>query len=168
MRPTRSDHLSDEVLAARGLSRETDLRLDREGRFWRGPQPVAHPGVAAAFARWLSRTSAGRYALRNDLHYVYLKVEGAPLHARAVRGAPPEPPQLELSGGELEPLRPETLRRDAEGVLYAQARDGTWTVRLATQAALDLGPWLEAQGDDVVLRVADAVYEVPEVPDPLR
>ena len=94
MEPTRSDHVSDADLAALGLSRETDIVLDAEGTFLAGGVPVAHPRVAEAFAAWIERTDAGRYVLRNDLHYVYLTVEGAPLHARAVAvaGDPPEAP----------------------------------------------------------------------------
>ena len=46
---------SDEELARRGLSRHTDLRLDVRGRFFSGAQPITHPGVARAFARWLDR-----------------------------------------------------------------------------------------------------------------
>ena len=168
MRPTPSDELDESELARFGLSRETDLRLDREGDFYSGQQPVAHPGTAAAFARWIVRAPDGRYALRNDLHYVYLTVEGAPLHARRAAGTPPAPPVLELTGGESEPLRPETLRRDPEGVLYAAGRDGSWVIRLSPQATLDLAPWLEEDEDDVVLRVAGQRWRIPEVEDPLE
>ncbi|HBP23081.1 MAG TPA: hypothetical protein DEA08_35580 [Planctomycetes bacterium] len=142
MKPTRSDHVSDADLARMGLSRETDLILTRDGRFFSGPQPIEHPGIAAAFARWVERTPEGRYVLRNDLHYVYVTVEDAPLHARGarVRG---EEVILELQGGVEEVLRPETLRRGEGGALYAAGRDGSWEIRLAPAAVLALEPLLE-------------------------
>lgn len=142
MQPTRSDHLSDADLERKGLSRETDLVLTKEGRFFSGAQPIEHPGIAAAFARWVERTPAGRYVLRNDLHYVYVSVEDAPLHARGAR-LEGEGVILELEGGVEEPLRPETLRMDEEGALYAAGRDGTWDIRLAPSAVLALEPLLD-------------------------
>lgn len=168
MQPTRSDHLSDEDLARLGLSRRTELRLDAAGRFWNGPDEVAHPAVAAAFARWIDRGPDGRYVLRNDLHYVYLEVEGAPLHAgraRSVDGG--QAVVLELTSGEDEPLRPETLRQGPDEALYASGRDGSWPVRLGYAAALDLGPLLEADGDEVVLRLGGRRWPIPRVADPL-
>lgn len=162
MEPTRSDHIGAAELAKLGLSRETELRLDPAGRFFNGAQPIEHPGVCAAFARWVARTDSGRYALRNELHYVYLTVEGAPLHAARVEGQPPARPQLLLTGGAREPLRVETLWRDREGVLYVAGRDGSWTVRLSAQAALDLGPWLAERDGEVVCEVDGAAWPIPE------
>lgn len=168
MRPTKTDHVSDEELARFGLSRETNLVLDREGNFFAGSEPVAHPGIAAGFARWIERTDEGRYVLRNDLHYVYLEVQGAPLHARGAR-VEEHGVILELTGGDEEPLRPETLRRDAEGVLYASGRDGTWPIRLAPRAVLELESCLDASKDgEACFQWAGARFEIPLVDDPLQ
>jgi hypothetical protein len=167
VKPTRSDRVSDEELARRGLSRETEIRLDARGRFFSAGELVDHPGICGAFARWIERTEAGRYVLRNDLHYVYLTVEGAPLHAR---GAHVEDTRvvLELQGGVEEILRPATLRSDREGVLYADGRDGTWPIRLAPAASMALEPLLEQLEGRVVLRLGEAVFEVRSVDDPLQ
>lgn len=168
MEPTRSDHVSDEALAKLGLSRETDLVLDREGRFFAGQQPVEHPGVAAAFARWIERTDAGRYALRNDLHYVYLRVEGAPLHARRAHLAPDPPARvlLELSGGEQVVLRPETLWRDESETFYALGRDGTWAIRIAPSALLDLAEFLGGDEERPTLVLGGLETPIPVGPAP--
>ncbi|RMG10074.1 MAG: hypothetical protein D6731_18225 [Planctomycetota bacterium] len=168
MKPTRSDHLSDAELALRGLSRESDLRLDAEGRFWFGPSLCTHPGVTAAFARWIERHPSGRYVLRTDWHYVYLQVDGAPLHARAVEDGP-EGPVLRLAGGEREPLRPETLREGPDGTLYASGRDGSWPVRLGPGAALDLGAWLVAGPEGrPCFEAGGRRHPIPRAEDPLR
>lgn len=166
MKPTKSDHMSDEALAAIGLSRETNLRMDRHGDFFAGDQRVEHPGVAAGFSRWIERNDAGRYVLRNDLHYVYVQVEGAPLHALNAR-AEGEGITLCLKGGVDEPLRPETLRQDSEGVVYASGRDGTWPIRLAPRALVALEPWLTEHGEEVVLLLGGRSYPIPEVEDAL-
>ncbi|MGE0706834.1 MAG: hypothetical protein AB7N76_06480 [Planctomycetota bacterium] len=161
MEPTRSDHLGDAELEALGLSRRTALRLDPEGRFFDGARPIEHPGVAAAFARWVERTPAGDYVLRNDLHYVYITVEGAPLHARGAR-LEGDRVVLELTGGVEEALRPETLRTGADGALYALGRDGTWRIRLAPSAALALAPLLEERDGQVALRLGERWYPLRE------
>lgn len=169
MEPTRSDHLSDEALARRGLSRETDIVLTADGRWLAGGAPIEHPGVAAAFARWVERTAAGRYVLRNDLHYVYLTVEGAPLHAEDVVPEAGGELALLLQGGVREPLRPQTLREGPDGALYASARDGTWPVRLTPRAALALAPFLEEDpAGAIALRAGGALHRIPRREDPLQ
>ena len=166
MEPTKSDHLSDADLALRGLSRETDIVLDAEGRFWSGPQPISHPNVVEAFSRWIDRTDAGRYVLRNAIHYVYLDVHDAPLHARAVE-IDEDGATLLLQGGVRERLRPETLRQGPEGTIYASGRDGTWPIRLHPAAVLGLEPLLREEGGEVALAIAGARFPIPTVSAPL-
>ena len=168
MKPTRSDHLSDAQLEGMGFSRETEILLTKEGEFFNAGVPVSHPEIAAAFARWIERSPAGRYVLRNDLHYVYLRCEDAPLHAERVLDEGQAKLVLQLRGGEHEVLRPQSLRVSREGALYASARDGTWPVRLLAQAALDLEPYLhEADSGEVWLEVGGTRTPIPEVEDPL-
>ncbi len=167
MRPTPSDHLSDEALAALGLSRETDISLDAQGRFHVAGTPFSHERLAETFAGWLDRLPDGRYVLRNDLHYVFVAVEGAPLHARRaeVEG---DQVTLLLHGGERAPLVPETLREGPDGALYVDVRDGTWTARLAPEAAFELAPLLVEHEGGVALQLGGRRFAVPRVDDPLR
>src|SRR3954451_5110547 len=44
--------------------RQSGIRLDADGRFWHEGQEVTHPGLRAAFWRWLDRNPAGRWVLR--------------------------------------------------------------------------------------------------------
>jgi hypothetical protein len=162
-----SDDLTDEELARRGLSRETDITLDARGRFHVAGVPFEHEHLAETFARWLVRAPDGRYALRNDLHWVYVTVEGAPLHARRAELGP-DGVVLLLRGGERAPLVASTLREGPDGALYARARDGTWPVRLAPEAALDLAPLLvEAPDGGVAIALGDDVVAIRRVADPL-
>lgn len=173
MKPGELDPQDDrELLARLGLSRETDIVLDAEGQFWAGGARLSHPGVSAAFARWLTRAPDGRWALENPIHWVYLRVLGAPLHALGVRADAQEEqgrPLLLLAGGEEEPLRPPTLREGPDGVLYAGAlRQGeVWAVRLSPRAALDLAPWLSEVEGRPALVVAGEAWPIPRVADPL-
>lgn len=167
MKATPSDALSDADLAARGLSRETDIVLDAEGTFRVAGIPFEHARLAETFADWLDRGPDGRYVLRNDLHYVHVTVEGAPLHARRAE-VDEGGVTLCLQADERAPLRPETLREGPDGVLYADARDGSWTVRLTPSAALDLAPLLVEHEGGAALRQGDRVYPIPRVDDPLR
>lgn len=166
MEPTPTDDLSEADLAARGLSRETDIVLDARGRFLVAGVPFEHEGLAETFAGWLDRAADGRYALRNDLHWVYLTVEGAPLHARRAEVAGDEV-TLVLHAGERAPLRPETLRAGPDGALYADVRDGTWTARLSPEAALDLAPLLVEHEGGVALRLGGRAHPIAQVDDPL-
>ncbi len=66
--------------------RRSGIRLDAHGVFWHEGAPVTHPGLAAAFFRWLDRNPDGRYVLRlDDQRFVYLDVDDAPLLVRSLR-----------------------------------------------------------------------------------
>jgi len=52
-------------------------------------------------------------------------------------------------------------------VLYAAGRDGSWTVRLSPQAALDLAPWLAEREGEVVCEVDGVAWPIPEREQPL-
>lgn len=159
MEPTRTDALTDAELAARGLSRETDITLDAQGRFHVAGIPFEHERLQETFTRWLDRLPDGRYVLRNDLHHVYVKVEGAPLHARRAEVGL-DGVTLLLHAGERAPLRPETLHAGPDGALYALARDGTWPVRLSPEAVLDLAPLLVEHEGRTALRLGDRVFPI--------
>lgn len=151
-----------------GLSRETDIVLDARGQFFCGGAPVVHPGVAAAFARWITRAPDGRWALENPIHWVYLRVLGAPLHVLSVEDRDGRP-VLCLAGGEREPLAPDALSEGPDGVLYARVpRAGErWAARLSSRAMLDLAPWLDERDGRPALVVDGAAREIPRVADPL-
>src|SRR5690606_13637499 len=118
-----------------GRSRESTLRLDREGRFWHDGRRVEHPGMARSFAAWMDRHPVdGRFILNNGYDWTYLEVEDAPCHVRTLYGRPasapapsapapsapapsapapsgdghPEQPWLEPAAGSQEPLAPST------------------------------------------------------------
>jgi hypothetical protein len=126
-----------------GFTRESTIRIDRQGGIWHDGQPVTHPGLAQAFARWLELdVESGRYLVRNRVNWVYVAVEDAPLVVRSVT-AEAGGLTLALSDGTREPLARATLRLDADDVPYCDVRDGALPARFLPGAAYAL---LEALG----------------------
>src|SRR5262249_34996835 len=137
-----------------GFTRESTIRIDRQGGIWHDGQPVTHPGLAEAFARWLDvDPESGRYIVKNAINWVYVAVEDAPLLVRSVRAGADGGLELALSDGTREELRRETLRIDGDDVPYCDVRGGKLPARFLPGAAFSL---LEALGPDVAA--------VPRVP----
>jgi len=145
-----------EARAALERFRQSGIRIDRDGRFWHEGGEITHPGMLAAFRRWLDRLPDGRHILRLDeQRYVYVDADDAPLVASSLRwdgaGA-----FLTLPGGE-EPLDFASLRIDHQrgDAVYARVRSGRLDARLSPQAWTQLaehvidtpaGPAVEVHG----------------------
>jgi hypothetical protein len=72
--------------APEGRSRESTIRLDREGRFFHDGAPVEHAKLAAAMHTWISRhPDDGRYILTNGYDWTYFTVEDAPFMVSSLR-----------------------------------------------------------------------------------
>jgi hypothetical protein len=146
-----------------GRSRESSIRLDAQGRFFHDNEPVAHPGMARAFATWIGRhPDDGRYVLNNGWDWSYFAVEDVPYFVEEVREAEGRPLLL-LSDGTLEPMAAGSLRAAAGGVLYLRVKQGEFEARFRRTAQLALGPWLDEDPDGTpVLAILGARYRVPE------
>ena len=136
-----------------GYSRETTIRIDRDGRFWHDGQPVEHRGLQSAFSGWIDvDPESGRYILRNKIHWVFVEADDAPLVVQRVQ--PGAPPTLELSDGSSEPLAATTLRIDGDEVPYCDVRGGKLPARFSHSAAFTLGEWLLEHPEVQPARVA--------------
>ncbi len=145
-----------------GLSRESKISLTRDGEFIHEGEKVERPALAAAMHTWLSyHPDDGRVILENGFDWCYITVEDTAHFVKAVRGAPPEAPTLELLSGHAEPLRAATLTVDQAGVVFAGVvpRGATTPqpARFLREAQLGLAPWLE---DDQTLRVGDETFAI--------
>ena len=110
--------------APEGRSRESTIRLDREGRFWHEGHLVEHPGLASAMHTWISRhPDDGRYILTNGYDWTYFTVDDAPYFVQSVR-IEGDRVVLRLADGTEEPWDPTTTRVAAGGALYARVRAG--------------------------------------------
>jgi hypothetical protein len=125
-----------------GRSRESSIRLDREGRFFHDGELVRHPGMARAFASWLARhPDDGRYILQNGYDWTYLHVEDTPFFVESVR-VEPEGFRLLLSDGSEEPLEPRGVAVRG-GALVAAVKGGAFEARFLRGAQLALGEYLD-------------------------
>lgn len=149
------------------LTRETNIRRTANGVWTHDGALVEHPGVRRAFDHWIDRDDEGRYLLRNSANWAFVEIEGAPVFALRAR-VEAERVMLELSDGRVEPLAPESLRRDAEDFVYCSVRDGRLTAKFTRDALMDIADAIEVQGDMYRLRVGDDSVDIPRVPDPIR
>lgn len=150
-----------------GRTRETTIRRDAQGRWFHDGEPLGHPNLIRSFECWIKRAEDGRWCLRNDINWAYFTLEGPPLFVRAARVAAGDRVVLTLSNGTEEPLRPETLRQDAEGALYCDAADGTLVARFERHAQAHLERVLGEDADGVYLALAGRRWRPPLVADPL-
>lgn len=159
--------VSEDVALPPGLSRETTIRRDAQGRWTHDGAPVTHEGLARAFDRWVDRAPDGRYCLRNAIHWVYVEIEGAPLFVRSV-ALDGDRVTLRLSDDREEPLAAHTLRIGPDGALYCDARGGTLAARFDRSAQLQLAPLVDEDGEGALLRIGSEVVRPDKTADPLR
>lgn len=140
--------------APEGRSRESTIRLDREGRFFHEGELVTHRGMARAFASWIARhPDDGRFVLTNGYDWTYFTVEGTPYFVEGIR-ASEAGPVLVLFDGSEEPLDPKALRLDDDGVFVTAIRGGAFEAKFMRGAQLELAEWLEQDsrgGIDLVI-----------------
>jgi hypothetical protein len=130
------------------LTRESSIRVDREGRFWHEGERVDHEGLARGFAQWISwdRTHA-RHVLRNAMDWCWVHVDDAPLVVWAASVRDDGEVTLTLSDGTREPLDVGSLRIDRDDVPYCDVRGGTLEARFLPAAAFALLERAEPDGE---------------------
>jgi uncharacterized protein len=150
-----------------GASRESSIRLDRDGTFWHDGERVQHPAMHRAFASWLTRhPDDGRYILTNGYDWTYLLVEDTPYFVEALR-ADRDRPYLVLSDGSEQPLEADALSMDEDGILYIRVKGGQYEARFSPAAQLQLAPWVVDAGERAALAIDGPVVEIPlRVSDP--
>lgn len=135
------------LAAPAGASRESTIRLDREGRFWHDGARFEHAALEAAMHGWIARhPDDGRYVLTNGWDWTYFEVEDVPYFVRASR-VDGDVVTLALSDGTEEQLDPAGLRSGGQGALYARVKGGAFEARFDRHAQMALAP-LVVEGDD--------------------
>ena len=150
----------------RGYTRETAIRRDRAGRWYDGDERIEHENLIRSFDGWIDRAPDGRFCLKNDIHWVYVAIEGAPYFVRSVR-VTPDHVDLELSGGRRERLDPTTLRVGPQGALHCDVLGGRVPARFENHAANQLADLISEDAEGVTVRVGDQLVHPPTVEDPL-
>lgn len=133
-----------------GRSRESGIRLDGGGHFWHQGELVSHPGMARAFASWITRhPDDGRYVLSNGYDWSYFEVEDVPLFVEGVR-IQKDGVVLRLFDGSEEPLDFTELWTGARDALYTRVRTRDMLARFQPSAQLSLMPLLVPGSDGSV------------------
>jgi uncharacterized protein len=151
-----------------GRTRETTIVRDDQGRWYQDGQPLEHPNLTRAFDRWIERAEDGRYCLKNDINWAYVRIDGPPFFVRSVRIGPGEQVTLLLSNEKEEPLRAASLRTGPDGALYVDVGDGSMVARFDRHAASQLEGLLAEDGEGVYLKLGGAKFRPESVSDPLQ
>jgi hypothetical protein len=147
------------------FTRESRIRIDRDGYFWDDGVRVEHSGLARAFGRWLAvDPESGRYILKNEVNWCFVTVDDAPLVVRRIAAGTGGELELALSDESREPLDATTLRIDEDEVPYCDVRGGALPARFSRQAAYDLLQAAEGTPDGPELRVGRELIRIPRVP----
>ncbi len=146
-----------------GLSTESTIARDANGRWFDDGVPIENEAIARAFDRWLTRAPDGRWVLKNAVNWVYVRIEGAPFFVVAFDF---EAMALTLSDGTTAVLDPSTLRQDPEGRLYCQIRGET--ARFERQPLMALMPVLQEDDEGLYLELQGSRVRLPVVDDALR
>lgn len=142
-----------------GASRESSIRLDRNGRFWHEGAHVEHPALERAMRSWIARhPDDGRPILTNGYDWCYFQPEDAPLFVDALRIGDDGAVTLALFDGSEEPLDPSTLSLGDDGVVYARAR--ALDARFSRHAQTQLAPLL-VEADPPTVSIAGRENRIP-------
>jgi hypothetical protein len=165
-----------------GTSRESSIRLDREGIFWHDGARVEHPKLRDALHTWIDvHPDDGRFILNNGYDWTYFTVDQTPYFVVAVgavaSGEPVSPVipghseasieqgvSLKLSDGSEVPLDVDALSEDENGVLFAriQHKGKPFEARFSRHAQTQLAPMLvEDESGQVGLRKGARVVIPP-------
>ncbi len=147
-----------------GTSRESQIVLDREGRFFHEGDRVDHPALEQALRRWIARhPDDGRLILTNGYDWCYFRAEGTPFFVTSLAVEADGAVTLSLFDGSKERLDPATLRVGNDGVLHAKVRGGSFDARFTRHAQAELAPVLiEAEPPTVRIEGRDIVLPVDE------
>lgn len=151
-----------------GTSRESTIRLARDGMFFHDGDPVEHRALAKALASWVARhPDDGRFILTNGYDWTYFLVEDAPFHVDSLDAAS-DPPRLTLADDSVEPFDPSTACVGEDGVVYCRVREGAFEARFSRHAQTQLAPLLVESGEDPLPKLRTGGRDFPLPPRPQR
>ena len=141
---------------------DSGIRLDRTLRWWHDDEPIEHPRIVELFNTSLGLDDAGRYLLRIGQDWCVVQVEGAAYEVRVVDAVADGRVALRLSDRTAEPLAPESLALDTDGVLTCRVKEGRAGARFSRDAQYQLGQLLEeGPGGALGLRAGSQWLPVP-------
>jgi len=124
-----------------GTSRESTIVLDRQGELWHDGEKIIESPLSRAFHQWISvHPDDGRFILTNGYDWCYFTVEDTPYFVLSV--SDDERPELGLSDGSTEPLRPDEVYVGPEGALFTRVKGAKFWARFGRHAESDLARFI--------------------------
>ncbi len=119
------------------FTRESKIRIDRDGHVWHAGDRVTHEGLERALLTWVDVDDAGRYVMRNRFDWCFVTVDHTPLVVRSVifEDGPSGRVDALLSDGSTEVLDVSSVQVDPDGRVYASVRGGRLLASFDRQAA---------------------------------
>lgn len=125
-----------------GTSRESTIRIARDGAVFHDGERVDRPALASALLSWVRRhPDDGRFILENGYDWTYVGVDDTGYFVTDVRDEGGEP-VLVLSTGREQPLRDTAIAVDDEGACFARVSGTADDARFLRHAQAGLGPYL--------------------------
>ncbi len=153
--------------APEGRSRESNIRVDRNGVWHHEGEIVEHPRLKRAMQSWVRRhPDDGRFILSNGYDWTYFTVEDTPFFVEALRSDPTGGLLLVLDDGTEEPWDPRTSRLGEGDAVYAvvkrDAEGGPFEARFTRHAQTSLAPFLELSSGRLSVRVGETAIPLGE------
>lgn len=139
---------------------DSGLRLDRAGQWWHDGELVTHPKIIEAFNHGITPAEDGRFKLQFGHDWCFVDVEDAAYRVRSVEKRPDGLVWLTLSDGTAEPLDPQTLVVNEQGILGCRVKARRAKAELERIAQFTLGEMLEEREDGLVFRQHDKFFPV--------
>lgn len=149
-----------------GRTRETDIRRDARGRWFKGADPIDHPNLTLAFDGWVDRADDGRFCLSNAINWAYVEIDGPAYFVKNVE-ADSSGMTLTLSGNVREALDPSTLCQGPEGALWCAVKDGRCPARFENHAVSKMSEWIDQDDEGEFILVGSNKVRPPACSDPL-
>lgn len=147
--------------APEGVSRESTIVLDAEGRFWHDGARVERATMSRAFASWIRRhPDDGRFILSNDYDWTYFTVVAVPYFVERIEFEG-DAIRATLFDGSREQLDVSTLRLEPGDRVSCRVKAGEFEARFSRSAQLALGEVLFERADGGIgLRVGSVEMQL--------
>jgi hypothetical protein len=144
----------------RDVSTDTNIRIDKDGRWFYENSEIIHPTIFKLFCDSLQMDEAGRYRIIVENELCYINVEDAPFIVRTIHGDCNCGLVISLNSQYSEELDPETLFIGKDNILYARLKSGI-PVKFNRNSYYQLALMMEeSENGEPCLKVKGRVHKI--------
>jgi len=149
-----------EQIKLRDVSSDTNIRIDRDGRWFYENSEIIHPTILKLFCDSLEMDAAGKYRIIVENELCYINVEDAPFIVKSLYGDCSSGLTILLNSQYSEELDPETLFIGKDNVLYARLASGI-PVKFNRSAYYQLAMLMEEdENGEPCLKVRGNIFKI--------